>query len=143
MKDPAEIGSVIVGIFDDSKDLEEANKRLAAAGFEGAVYGAALRAEESCEAAPMAVGSVLAPGFVPPDGSEERESGLSQIDAFRSHLADCHLRDEVIEAYATSYSHQGRFLVVRTEPECAKYILPILQECRASRVDQHDSDALV
>ena len=103
MKDPAEIGSVIVGIFDDSQDLEEANKRLVAAGFEGAVYGAAFRAEESCEVAPMAVGPVLAPGFVPPDGSEERESGLSEIDAFRSHLADCHLRDEVIEAYATSY----------------------------------------
>ena len=109
---------MIVGIFDDSQDLEEANKRLAAAGFEGAVYGAAFRAEESCEVAPMAVGPVLAPGFVPPDGSEERESGLSQIDAFMSHL-------------------------VRTEPECAKYVVPILQECRASRVDQHDSDALV
>ena len=143
MKDPAKGESVIVGVFDDSQDLEEADKRLAAAGFEGAVYGAAFGAEESCEVAPVAVGPVLAPGFVPPDGSEEPESGLSEIDAFRSHLADCHLRDEVIEAYATSYSHQGRFLVVRTEPECAKYIVPILQECHASRVDQHDSDALV
>ena len=143
MKDPAKMESVIVGVFDDSQDLEEADKRLAAAGFEGAVYGAAFGAEESCEVAPVAVGPLLAPGFVPPDGSEERESGLSEIDAFRSHLADCHLRDEVIEAYATSYSHQGRFLVVRTEPECAKYIVPILQECHASRVDQHDFDALV
>ena len=91
----------------------------------------------------MAVGTLLAPGFVPPDGSEDRESGLSRIDAFRSRLAECHLRDEVIDAYATAYSNQGRFLVVRTEPECVKYVVAILQECRASRVDQHDSDALV
>ena len=143
MKDSAKIELVIVGIFDDSQDLEEADKRLAAAGFEGAVYGTVSGAEENCEVTPVAVGPVLAPGFVPSDGSEERESELSQIAAFRSDLADCHLRDEVIEAYATAYAHQGRFLVVRTEPECAKYIVPILQECRASRVDQHDSDALV
>ena len=143
MKDPAEIESVVVGIFDDSQQMEEADKRLAAAGFEGAVYGAAFRADESCEVNPVAVGTLLAPGFVPPDGSEDRESGLSRIDAFRSRLAECHLRDEVIDAYATAYSNQGRFLVVRTEPECVKYVVAILQECRASRVDQHDSDALV
>jgi hypothetical protein len=143
MKDAEKMESVIVGIFDDSQDLEEADKRLAAAGFEGAVYGAASGADESCEVTPVTVGPVLAPGFVQSDGSEERESELSQIAAFRSHLVDCHLRDEVIEAYATAYSHQGRFLVVRIEPECAKYVVPILEECRASRVDQHDSDALV
>ena len=142
MKDPAKIESVIVGIFDDSQALEEADKRLAAAGFEGAVYGAAAGADENCEVTPVAVGPILAPGFVPTDGSEERESELSQIAAFRSHLADCHLRDEVVEAYATAFAHEGRFLVVRTEPECVKYITEILQECRASRVDEHNSDAL-
>jgi hypothetical protein len=42
MKDSAKIESVIVGIFDDSQDLERADKRLAAAGFEGAVYDEAM-----------------------------------------------------------------------------------------------------
>jgi hypothetical protein len=143
MKDPAEIESIVVGIFDDSQQREEAEKRLAAAGFEAAVYGAAFRADESCDVNPVAVGTVLAPGFVPPDGSEDRESGRSRIDTFRSHIAEFHLRDEVIDAYATAYSNQGRFLVVRTEPECVNYVVAILQECRASRVDQHDSNALV
>ena len=109
MKDPAEIESVIIGIFDDSQQMEEADKRLAAAGFEGAVYGAAFRADESCEVNPVAVGTLLAPGFVPPDGSEDRESGLSRIDAFRSRLAECHLRDEVIDAYATAYQTKAGF----------------------------------
>jgi hypothetical protein len=142
MKDPA-IESVIVGVFDNSQDLEEADKRLAAEGFEGAVYDEAGGANESSEATPVAVGPVLAPSVAATDGTGGGESDLPAIDAFRSYLADCRLPEDVIEAYASSYAHQGKFLVVRTEPECSKYVLPILQECRASRVDQHDSDALV
>jgi hypothetical protein len=142
-KDSGKTESVIVGVFDDSQDLEEADKRLAAGGFEGTVYDEAVGADESCEVTPVAVGPVLAPSVAPTDGSGERESDLPGIDAFRSHLAECHLPDDVIEAYATAYAHEGRFLVVRTEPECVKYVTEILQDCRASRVDQHDSDALV
>jgi hypothetical protein len=143
MKDSAKIESVIVGIFDDSQDLDRADKRLAAAGFEGAVYDEAVGADESCEVTPVVVGPVLAPTVAPTDGSGGRESDLPGLDAFRSHLAGYRLPDDVIEAYATAYAHQGRFLVVRTEPEAAKYVVAILQECRASRVDQHDADALV
>jgi hypothetical protein len=143
MKDPAKMESVVVGVFDNSQDLEEADKRLAAEGFEGAVYDEAVGADESCEVTPVTVGPVLAPTVAPTDGSGGRESDLPGLDAFRSHLAGCHLPDDVIEAYASGYAHQGRFLVVRTEPEAAKYVVAILQECRASRVDQHDSDSLV
>ena len=135
--------SVVVGIFDNSQDLERADKRLAAAGFEGAIYEESVGAEESCDVNPVAVGPVLAPTVVSTDKSGSRESEVSGVDLFRSHLADCRLPNEVIDAYATAFAHQGRFLVARTEPECVKYIVAILQECHASRVDQHDSDALV
>jgi hypothetical protein len=143
MKDPTKVESVIVGVFDNAQDLEEADKRLAAEGFEGAVYDEAVGADESCEVTPVAVGPVLAPSVAPTDGSGGPESDLPGIDVFRSHLADCHLSDDVIEAYATAYVHQGRFLVVRTEPECAKHVIAILKDCHAARVNQHDSDALV
>ena len=143
MNDAAKMETVIVGIFDDSQDLERADKRLAEAGFEGAVYDRAVGAEESCDVNPVAVGPVLAPGVMATDESGDREFEVPGIDVFRSHLADCHLPNEVIDAYATTFAHQGRFLVVRTEPECVKYIMAILQDCHASRVDQHDSDALV
>ena len=62
MNDAAKMETVIVGIFDDSQDLERADKRLAEAGFEGAVYDKAVGAEESCDVNPVAVGPVLAPG---------------------------------------------------------------------------------
>jgi hypothetical protein len=143
MKDAAKMESVVVGIFDNSPDLECADKRLAEAGFEGAVYDEAIGAEESCDVNPVAVGPVLAPGVMATDESGGRESEVPGIDVFRSHLADCHLPNEVIDGYATAFAHRGRFLVVRTEPECVKHIVTILEDCHASRVDQHDSDALV
>ena len=143
MKDSSKMESVVVGIFDNSQDLDRADKGLAAAGFESAVYDEAVGAEESCEVDPVAVGSVLAPTAVSTDGSAGGESDLPGMGAFRSHLADHGLPNEVIDAYATAFSHEGRFLVVRTEPECVKYIVPILRDCGASRVDEHDADALV
>jgi hypothetical protein len=143
MNDAAKMESVVVGIFDNSPDLESADKRLADAGFEGSVYDEVVGAEESCDVNPVAVGPVLAPGVVPTDDSGGRESEVPGMDVFRSHLADCRLPNDVIDAYATAFAHRGRFVVVRTEPECVKHIVTILEDCHASRVDQHDSEALV
>ena len=143
MKNSAKIESVIVGIFDNAQDLERADKGLAAAGFEGTVYDEAIVAEESCEVSPISVGPVLAPGMVPTDDLGGIESNLPAIRAFKSHLADYHLPDDVIAAYATAFSHKGRFILVRTEPECAKHVITILRECRASGVNQHDLNTLV
>ena len=99
-------------------------------------------AEEPSNVAPVGpvpVGPVLAPGVVPTEGSGSVESDLPSIArAFKSHLADCHLPDDVIEAYATAFYHKGKFILVRTEPECAKHVMEILRECRASRVNRHD-----
>jgi hypothetical protein len=139
MKISANIESIIIGIFDSSEDLDRADKQLAAAGFVGTVYDEAIVAEESCKVSPVPVGPVLAPGVVP----TEVESNLpAVVGVFKSHLADCHLPDDVIDAYATAFSNKGKFVLVRTEPECAKHVIEILRECRASRVNQHDLNAL-
>jgi hypothetical protein len=138
MKSSANVEAVIVGIFDNAQDLDRAEKGLAAAGFEGTVYDEAIIADDLCEANPVSVGPVLAPAVFPTDGSGGLESDSPAIHAFKSHLADCHLSDEVIDAYVTAFSHKGRFLLVKTEPECARHIIEILRACHASRVNRHD-----
>jgi hypothetical protein len=136
MKNSAQ-DSVIVGVFDNGQDLDRAVERLAAAGFEGTVYDKTIVAEQLGKAGP--VGAVLAPGVVSAEGLDSVQSDLPPIiSAFKSHLADWHLPDDVVEAYATAFYHEGKFVLVRTEPECAKHIMEILRECAASRVNRHD-----
>ena len=54
--------------------------------------------------------------------------------AFKSHLADYRLPDEVIELYVMTFSHSGEFLLVRTENKRAQAAVEILQNCDATRV---------
>ena len=141
MKNSATVESVIVGIFDNAQDLEQADKQLAAAGFEATVYDESLVADEPDRVdpvSPVPVGPLLAPGAVPVEdvGSVEFDMPAA-VRAFKSHLADCHLPEDVIEAYAAAFSHKGNFILVRVEPECAKHVIEILRECRASRINQH------
>jgi hypothetical protein len=143
----AKIESVIVGIFDNDRDLDQADERLAAEGFEGTVYDEAIVAEEPSSVdpvGPVPVGSVLAPGAVPTEDLGSIESDSPTIArAFKSSLADCHLPDDVNEAYATAFYHKGKFVIVRTEPECDKHVMKILRECGATRVDQSDLNTVV
>lgn len=134
--------SVIVGIFENAQDLDQADKELAAAGFEGHVYDEDVVADQSREVSPVSVGAVLAPAVAPTENLVGVESGLPAMQAFRSQLADYRLPDELIDAYVGAFSHHGRFIVVQAEPECAKHIIKILEECRASRVNQHDLDTM-
>ena len=79
MKNSAKIESVIVGIFDNAQDLDQADERLAAAGFEGTVYDEAIVAEEPSNVdpvGPVPVGPVLAPGVVPTEDLGSVESDL-------------------------------------------------------------------
>jgi hypothetical protein len=139
MKTIAKIRCVIVGIFDNARDLDQAVERLAAAGFEDTVYDEAIVAEEPRNIGPIPVGPVLAPGAVPAQVLGSVEPDLSTIvRAFKSHLADYHLPDNVIEAYARAFYHKGKFVLVRTEPERAEQVMEILRECGASRVNRHD-----
>jgi hypothetical protein len=146
MKDSAKIESVVVGIFDNASDMDRAVERLAAAGFKDTVCDEAIVEEETRNVAPVApvpVGPVLAPGIVPTEGLESGESDVAAVRAFKSRLAEFHLPDDVIDAYATGFQHKGKFVLVRTEPECGKHVIEILRECGASRANQHDLNTVV
>ena len=139
MKNSANLETVVVGIFDNAQDLDRADEQLAAAGFEATVYDEAVVADEPGNAGPVGpvpFGPLLAPGAVPAEDSGGVEADLS-IPAFKSRLSDCQLPDDVIDAYATAFHHKGKFVLVRTEPECAKHVIEILRDCHASRVNRH------
>jgi hypothetical protein len=133
--------TAIVGIFDNGRDLDKAVGRLARAGFEDTVYDEAIVAGEGLNIGPP----VFAPGYAPAVvwGSAERalphKPGHRAIAlAFKAHLAHYHLPDEMIEAYATTFFHNGEFVLIRTNNERAEQVMEILRECGATRVNRHD-----
>lgn len=60
------------------------------------------------------------------------------VRAFKAHLAHCHLPNEAIEAYASSFYHGGEFVLVKTDSEHAGQVMLILRECGATQVNRHD-----
>jgi hypothetical protein len=131
-----------VGIFDNARDLDKAVGRLARAGFDDTVYDESIVGEE-----PINVGTpVFAPGSAPAVVWGNSEPALPSkpdrytvLRAFKAHLAHCHLPNDVIEAYATSFDHGGEFVLVRTDTERAEQVTKILEECGATRVNRHDA----
>jgi hypothetical protein len=133
--------TTIVGIFGHAQDLDKAVERLARAGFEDTVYDEGIVAGELCDVGPV----VFAPGYAPAVvwGSAERPlpskpDRLAVARAFKAHLADYDLPHAVIKAYATTFYHNGEFVLVRTDDERAEQAMEILRECCATRVDRHD-----
>ena len=154
MKSDAKTRSVTVGIFDNVQDLERAVERLAAAGFEDTLYDEAIVALDAGNVAPVGpfpmdhpvvapVGPapipVLAPGVVATEASGSVEPDLPTIvRAFKSHLADYHLPDQVIEYYATTYYHEGKVVLVRTGPPRDEEVVRILLKCGALEANRFD-----
>jgi hypothetical protein len=130
--------TTIVAIFDNARDLDEAIERLAGAGLEDTVYDEAIVGGEPGNVGPVfASGLGAAPGmvvepFVPPKPDRQ-----AIVRAFKAHLADYALPDNVIESYATTFYHGGKFVLVKTDSERAEQIKEILWSCRASQVNQH------
>ena len=130
-----------VGIFDNARDLDRAVERLARAGFDDTVYDEGIVAGEAVN-----VGSaVFAPGYAPAVvwGSAEPDSPPKPdldtvVRAFKAHLADYHLPKDVIKAYATTFYHNGEFLLVKSNTERAEQVMEILRDCGATRVNRHD-----
>lgn len=138
--------TTIVGIFDDTGKLEEVAERLAATGLDTVVLDEAILAQEPDSVDPL--GPTLAPGSTEAiagiAGNEEpnllrRRDKHSIARAFRARLRkDYHLSDDVIEAYATTLAHSGKFLFVNTGAERAEQVTKILQDSGATRVSRHD-----
>ena len=132
-----------VGIFDDTGNVDRAVERLAAARVEATVYDEALVTEEPGRVDPAV--PTLAPGSAPEVvlGSDEpnllpKRDRHSIARAFKGHLSDYDLSHEEIEAYATTFYHGGKFVLVKTDEERAEEILQILRDSGATRVNRHD-----
>ena len=123
--------TTILGIFDNARDLDEAVERPAEAGIEDTVFDEAIVAEEA-----GTVGPALGVGIVKPDLLPKPDRHTS-VQAFRAHLADYRLPDEVIEGYATTFFNKGKFVLVRTDPQRAEQVIQILRGCHASQVNWH------
>ena len=136
--------TTIVGIFDDAGDLEKAVERLAGDDFDNTVYDENIVAQELGEVA--AARPVLAAGSAPEVvlGSDAPNL-LPKADrhtiarAFKDRLARDHdLSSTEIDAYATSFLHNGKFVVVEADSERAEQAMEILRSCGASKVSRHD-----
>ncbi|MGA7393825.1 MAG: PAS domain-containing protein, partial [Terrimicrobiaceae bacterium] len=134
--------TTIVGIFDNERDLDKSVGRLAHAGFKYTVYDEAIVAGE-----PGSFGSVVfSSGYGPAVcwGSTEpalltKRGRHRVVQAFKAHLADYDLRNKEIEAYATTFSENGQFVLAKTDTVRAEQVMEILRECGARQVNCHDN----
>jgi hypothetical protein len=129
-----------VGIFDNTRDLEKAVEQLAAARFEDTVYDEAILVREAGNVASTSELATIAHVLlrsVQPNLSPQLDRH-SIVRAFRHHLRDYHLSEEAIEAYATTFSHNASFVLVRTDASRAEQAVQILRDCGATRVNRHD-----
>jgi PAS domain S-box-containing protein len=134
--------TTIVGIFDNERDLDKSVGRLAHAGFKYTVYDEAIVAGE-----PGSFGSVVfSSGYGPTVSWGRTEPALPTkrgrhrvVQAFKAHLADYDLPTKEIEAYATTFSENGQFVLVKTDAVRAEQVMEILRECGARQVNCHDN----
>ena len=113
--------TIVVGIFDNPKNLDEAIVKLAEQGLEDTVF------DESIVAQEMGV-SRLGP---------EHKNAL--VTSFKKHLLkDYHVSAEVTNGYVTSFFHGGKFVVVKTNAKGAEQAMEIMRGNGATRVNRHD-----
>jgi hypothetical protein len=60
------------------------------------------------------------------------------VDAFKAQLEHYKLSHDVIGGYATAFIHDGKCILVKTEPERVDQALTILRNCNATRIVRHD-----
>jgi hypothetical protein len=131
--------TTIIGIFDNERHLDRAVDKLARAGFEDTVYDESIVTEEAPRGEPIA----FALGHVPTPFWGSRKPAVpakpdqsSVIRAFKAHLADYNLPDEVIEGYAITL-HHSEFVLVKTQANRADQVMTIMKDCGAIRTDRH------
>ena len=132
--------TTIVGIFDNTRDMEQAVVRLAEARLEDAIYDDAIVAQETENVGPIvASGSaqpILARSVRPDLPSKPNIDTIMR--AFKRHLATYHVPSDVINAYATTFLHGGKFILVKADPRRSEEVIAILRQFGASRAVAHD-----
>ena len=129
--------TTIVGIFDNARDLDQAVERLAEAGIEDTVFDEAIVAGEAGNVGPVFGPVSSTPGIIVKPELPSKPDRHAIIRAFKAHLADYHLPEDIIDGYATTFYHKGKFVLVKTDPQRAEQVIQILRGCRASRVNRH------
>jgi len=128
---------LVVGIFDDDRNLDRAVERLAAEGFEDTVFDEATVSEGPANSGPTPVGPVLVAGAVPVQAVGKRD--LSRATrSFRSRLADYDLPETEVETYAREFERSAKFILVTPDPERMTRAMEVLRECQASRINKHE-----
>ena len=135
--------TTIVGIFDENGDIDKVAEQLAGSGIDASIYDDSLVTEEPGSIDPAV--PTLTPGAVPTVvlGAEEpnlldRRDSDTVVRAFKRRLADYDLSDEEIEAYATTFLHKGKFVLVKAGDDQAEQVMKILNDSGATRVNKHD-----
>jgi|SRR6476660_9589951 len=131
--------TTIIGIFDNARDLDKAVNKLARAGFDETVYDESIVAEDVPKGEPIAFALGHTPAAFwdnarPVMPSKPDRSAV--IRAFKAHLADYKLPDNVIEGYAITL-HHSEFVLVKTDASRADHVQKIITECGAIRTDRH------
>ena len=112
--------TTVVAIFDNARDVQ-AVTRLPRAGFEDTVYDEGIIGEAHSLGLVFAGGSAPAVVWGTAESAVDRElDHHAVVQAFKAHLADYHLPDEVIEAYATTFSHSCEFLLLRPRTNASR-----------------------
>jgi hypothetical protein len=136
--------TTVVAIFDAAEQVEDAVSRLATAGLDATVVDEASLAQEPGSIDP--VGPAVVPGAAAEiiEGRDEpnlirRRDKNAVTRAFRARLdEDYGLADDVIDAYATTFAHSGRFVLVRASGKDVDRAAEMLRSAGASRVNKHD-----
>ena len=139
--------TVIVGIFDDARNLDKAIEALSDEGIEEAVFDQSIVSQEtfSSVAGTFVPGSPSLPGspYILPghaQGDPGTVPGATRGEVsklFRTHLQDYHLSDAVIESYAISFEHGGKFVIVKVDPDRAQAVIDIFKRFEAARINRH------
>jgi hypothetical protein len=131
--------TTIIGIFDNARNLDKAVNKLARAGFEDTVFDEAIVAEDAGRGEPIvfALGHTAAvPWGSAQSNLRPKPNRNAVIRAFKAHLAEYKLPEEVIEGYAITL-HHSEFLLVKTDARRADQVLTIMRDCGAVRADRH------
>ena len=131
--------TTIIGIFDNARDLDKAVDKLARAGFDETVYDESIVAEDAPRGDPIAFALGHTPatfwGGAKPVMPAKPDRG-AVIRAFKAHLADYNLPEDIIEGYAITL-HHSEFVLVKTQASRADQVGTIMRECGAIRTDRH------
>jgi hypothetical protein len=113
--------TIVVGIFDNPRDLDEAIVKLADQGFEDTVF------DESIVAQEVGVARL---------GAQHKHT---LVAAFKKHLLkDYRVPDEALDSYAVAFIHEGKIVVVETDARRAPEAMEIMERGGATQMNRHD-----